>query len=81
MFNKEDLLKRHNYLLTKYQNEIYRQLVNYMKSNNLNQKDVAEQLHVSNAYISQVLNGNFNSALDAVTREKKCDLKSKRLFF
>jgi predicted XRE-type DNA-binding protein len=63
MVSKDDLLKRPNYLLTKYQNEIYRQLVGYIKSNNLTQKDVAERLGVSSAYISQVLNGNFNFTL------------------
>lgn len=63
MFSKEELLKRPNYLLTKYQNEIYRQLVEYIQSNNLTQKDVAKRLGVSSAYISQILNGNFNFTL------------------
>jgi transcriptional regulator with XRE-family HTH domain len=63
MFSKEELLKRPNYLLTKYQNEIYRQLVEYMQVNNLTQRDVAERLGVSGAYVSQVLNGNFNFTL------------------
>jgi predicted XRE-type DNA-binding protein len=63
MFNKEELLKSPNYLLTKYQNEIYRQMVSYMRANNLAQKDVAEKLGVSSAYISQILNGNFNFTL------------------
>ena len=63
MVNKKELLKRPNYLLTKYQNEIYRQLVEYIELNNLTQKDVAERLGVSSAYVSQVLNGNFNFTL------------------
>ena len=63
MFSKEELLKRPNYLLTKYQNEIYRQLVDYIQTNNLTQKEVAESLGVSSAYVSQVLNGNFNFTL------------------
>jgi transcriptional regulator with XRE-family HTH domain len=63
MFNKKELLKRPNYLLSKYQNEIYRQLVDYMRLNNLSQKDVAGSLGVSNSYISQILNGNFNFTL------------------
>ncbi|MFM9839526.1 MAG: XRE family transcriptional regulator [Cyclobacteriaceae bacterium] len=63
MFSKEELLKRPNYLLTKYQNEIYRQLVEYMQTNNLTQKDVAERLGASSAYVSQILNGNFNFTL------------------
>lgn len=62
-FNKSELLKRPNYLLTKYQNEIFRQLVSYMNSNKFSQKDIAEKLNVSNSYVSQVLNGNFNFTL------------------
>jgi transcriptional regulator with XRE-family HTH domain len=63
MLSKKELLSTPNYLLTKYQNEIFRQLVNYMESNNLSQKDIAEKLGVSGSYISQVLNGNFNFTL------------------
>ncbi len=63
MFKKEELLAKPNYLLTTYQNEIYRQVISYMKENNLSQKDVAEKLGVSNAYISQIINGNFNFTL------------------
>jgi transcriptional regulator with XRE-family HTH domain len=63
MISKQELLKRPNYLLTKYQNEIFRQVSAYMLSNNLSQKQVAEKLGVSNAYVSQILNGNFNFAL------------------
>jgi transcriptional regulator with XRE-family HTH domain len=63
MLSKKELLATPSYLLTKYQNEIYRQLVSYMDSNNLTQKEVAERLGVSGSYISQVLNGNFNFTL------------------
>jgi predicted XRE-type DNA-binding protein len=63
MISKQELLKRPNYLLTKYQNEIFRQVSAYMLSNNLSQKQVAEKLGVSNAYVSQILNGNFNFTL------------------
>lgn len=63
MLNKIELLNTPNYLLTKYQNEIFRQLKSYMKLKNLNQKEVADQLGVSGSYINQVLNGNFNFTL------------------
>ena len=63
MSKKKKLLDRPNYLLTRYQNEIYRQLVEYMEKNKLSQRDVAKALNVSDAYISQVLHGEFNFTL------------------
>lgn len=63
MISKHELLKSPNYLLTKYQNEIFRQLDGYMRNHNLSQKEVAQKLGVSNAYVSQILNGNFNFTL------------------
>jgi len=56
-------LETQEYLLTKYQNEIFRQLQEYMKVNNLTQQDMKKKMGVSSAYISQVLNGNFNFTL------------------
>ena len=43
--------------------DLYNELVNYMEANNFSQKDIAEKLGVSNAYVSQILNGNFNFTL------------------
>lgn len=63
MFTKEELLEGPQYLLTKYQNEIYHELMEYMQSNNLTQKEVAKKWGVSNSYVSQVLNGHFNFTL------------------
>ena len=63
MLTQDELLETPDYLLTKYQNEIFRVLHEYMENNRLSQKDVAKKLGVSNAYISQVLNGNFNFTL------------------
>jgi len=63
MISKKELLNNPNYLLSKYQNEIYRQLITYMETNNLSQKEVAKKLGVSGSYVSQVLNGNFNFTL------------------
>ena len=63
MLTQDELLETPDYLLTKYQNEIFRVLHEYMGNNRLSQKDVAKKLGVSNAYISQVLNGNFNFTL------------------
>lgn len=66
MFSKEDLLKRPNYLLTKYQNEIYRQVISYIQENKISKGEFAEKLGVSKAYVSQILNGNFNFTLKKI---------------
>jgi transcriptional regulator with XRE-family HTH domain len=63
MLTKKELLKYPNYLTKKYQNEIYRQLVDYMEKNKISQKEIAKRLDVSNSYVSQILNGNFNFTL------------------
>ena len=60
MITKSDYLKTPEFLLTKYQNEIFRQLNEYMTLNGLSQIDVANKLNVSSSYVSQILNGNFN---------------------
>lgn len=63
MLSKKELLEGPEYLLTGYQHEIFRQLTAYMEMHNLSQKDIAKALGVSNAYVSQILNGNFNFTL------------------
>ena len=63
MLSKEELLKYPDYLLTKYQLEIYRQVENYRQTNDLSKSDLAKQMGVSNPYVSQILNGNFNYTL------------------
>lgn len=63
MLSKDELLRYPNYLLTKYQLEIYRQVVKYMAEKNLSKGDLAKQMNVSSPYISQILNGNFNYTL------------------
>lgn len=63
MISKRNLLKHPNYLLSKYQIEIFRQLETYRQQNNLTQKDLAAKLNVSTSYINQVLKGKFNFTL------------------
>lgn len=63
MVNKEDLLKYPNYLLTTYQLDIYKQLMEYKKERGLTQKQIAKELGVTTGYVSQILNGDFNFTL------------------
>ncbi|MBL0744130.1 helix-turn-helix domain-containing protein [Chryseolinea lacunae] len=63
MISKSKLLKQPDYLLSKYQAELFRQLSQYMDNNSLTQKQVAAKLGVSTSYINQILKGNFNFTL------------------
>ena len=63
MLNHEDLIKSPEYLLEIIQNEIYRQVDNYMKNDNINNEQLAKRLGVSKRVVSDVLNGNFNPKL------------------
>jgi len=60
---KNEIIKSPDYWLTKIQNQLFRELTDYMKTNNLNQNDLANKMNVSRGYINQVLNGNFNFTL------------------
>ena len=63
MFTQEELLESPAYLLTLYQNEIFREVHSYMQENGITQKELAKKLGVSDAYVSQILNGKFNFTL------------------
>lgn len=58
--NKEDLYRNEGYWTSKIQLDLYNQLDEYMRVNNLNRSELAKQLKVTKGYISQVLNGDFN---------------------
>ena len=63
MFNRKDLYTSFEYWMEKIQNELYFALIEYMKTNNLNQSQLAKELGFTKGYVSQVLNGNFNHSL------------------
>ncbi|MDY0140617.1 MAG: helix-turn-helix transcriptional regulator [Bacteroidales bacterium] len=60
---REDLIKSKGYNITKIQNELFRQLHEYLKTNNITQTQFAKDLGVTKGYVSQILNGDFDFKL------------------
>jgi transcriptional regulator with XRE-family HTH domain len=60
MLTKKNLYKTPEFWTEEIQNEIYRQVNDFMKENKLNQNELAKKWGVSKGYISQILNGNCN---------------------
>ena len=63
MLKTEELVNSPEYWLETIQNEIFRQVTEYLKVNNMTQNQFAEQLGVSKGYVSQVMKGEFNYTL------------------
>lgn len=57
---REKLIRSKGYNVSKIQNELFRQLTNYLEVNKMTRSAFAKQLGVSKGYVSQVLNGNFD---------------------
>ncbi len=60
---RDKLLKSKGYNLTKIQNELFRQLNEYIESKGITRTQFAEELGVSKGYVSQILNGEFDFKL------------------
>jgi transcriptional regulator with XRE-family HTH domain len=60
---RAELYKSTYFWLEKIQNDIYRNVVNYMEERDINQSQLAIHLGVSRGYVSQILNGNYNFSL------------------
>jgi transcriptional regulator with XRE-family HTH domain len=60
MKTKEELLSSRGYWIANIQLDLFKQVDEYMKVNNLNRTQLAEKLGFTKGYISQVLNGEFN---------------------
>jgi transcriptional regulator with XRE-family HTH domain len=60
---REKLLKSPAYWFEYEQNELFRQVTEYMDKEDINQTELAAKLNVSKGYVSQILNGNFNYTL------------------
>lgn len=53
-------MRNKEYWIVQIQNELYGVIDRYMKENHLNRTNLAEKLHVTKGYITQVLNGDFD---------------------
>lgn len=60
---RDKLLKSKGYNLTKIQNELFRQLNEYIKTKGITRTQFANELGVSKGYVSQILNGEFDFKL------------------
>jgi transcriptional regulator with XRE-family HTH domain len=60
---REELLKTPEYWFEQAQNELYRQVTEFMREEGINQTQLAEKLGVSKGYISQIMKGEFNYTL------------------
>lgn len=63
MFTREELLKTPEYWFEQVQNELFRQVYEFMEKEGINQTQLAEKLGVSKGYISQIMKGEFNYTL------------------
>ena len=57
---REELLKSREYWITQIQMGLFEVINNYMKDNDINQSQFAEELNVNKSYVSQILSGNFD---------------------
>lgn len=60
---REEIIKSKGYNTTKIQNELFRQLNDYLEKNNKTRSQFAKDLGVSKGYVSQILNGAFDFKL------------------
>ena len=63
MLTREELLSSPEYWFEDAQNELYRQVVEFMENELLNQTQLAKKLGVTKGYVSQILKGEFNYTL------------------
>ncbi len=57
---RNELIRKKGYWTAKIQIDLFKELEEYMKKNNLTRTKLAKRLGVSKGYITQVLNGDFD---------------------
>ncbi len=63
MLSKEELIQTTEYWVEEIQNNIYSEVINFMKEKNLNQNQLSDYLSFSKGYISQILKGECNFSI------------------
>lgn len=63
MITREEILTSPEYWFDQAQNDIFRNVVEYMENEGINQSQLAERLGVSKGYVSQIMKGEFNYTL------------------
>ncbi len=57
---REELVKSPAYWTAELQNELYRQIEDFMRVHHMNKSQLAEYLGCSKGYVTQLLNGDFD---------------------
>ncbi len=57
---REEMLRSPEYWTEELQNELYRQIEEYMRYNKMSKTQLADHLGYSKGYITQLLNGSFD---------------------
>lgn len=60
---RSELLKSPEYWITSIQIDLYNCAKKFMEKNNMNHTQLAKHLNISEKYISQLLNGDYNCKL------------------
>ena len=63
MITRGELLKSPEYWFENAQNDLFRQVTEYMEKEGINQNQLANRLGVTKGYVSQILKGEFNYTL------------------
>ncbi len=61
---KESIYKSVDFWVEKLQNQLFREIENYLEVNKMTKQDFAKKLGVSKGYVSQILNGNFSHSIE-----------------
>ena len=65
---REELLRCETWWITEIQLNLYNEILSFMKKRNMNSTQLAEYLGCSKAYVSQLLNGNFDHKLSKLVQ-------------